>query len=108
MGTSLKGMILLLEGANSLLYEQFHGMKNQFHSIKWPPLNDTIFITHVLNLHNGCYAKDLCLNCLQKYPFMGVLFTSDPVIHVIRQRLKRPNNRTNLIALGGLTFLYCS
>ena len=59
MGTSLKGNYLLPEGANSFLYEQFliDRLENTFYHIKWPPLNVTIFITHVRNLRNGCYAN---------------------------------------------------
>ena len=30
-----------------------------FYHIKLPPLNVTIFITHVRNLRNGCYANAL-------------------------------------------------
>ena len=32
-------------------------MENHFNHIKWPPLNVTIFITHVRNLCNGCYTN---------------------------------------------------
>ena len=41
------------EGANSFLY----GMENQFYHIGRPPLNVTIFITHVRNLRNKCYSN---------------------------------------------------
>ena len=30
---------------------------NHFNHIKWPPLNVTIFITHVRNLRNRCYTN---------------------------------------------------
>ena len=36
-----------------------YSMENHFYHIKWPPLNVTIFITHVRNLRNGCYANVL-------------------------------------------------
>ena len=32
-------------------------MENHFYRIKVPHLNVTIFITHVRNLRNGCYAN---------------------------------------------------
>ena len=35
--------------------------KSLYH-IRWPPLNVTIFITHVRNLRNGCYAMLHWLN----------------------------------------------
>ena len=54
MGTSLRGKNLLPEGANSFLYS----MENYFNHIKWPPLNVTIFITHVPNLRNGRCANE--------------------------------------------------
>ena len=48
MGTSLKGKNLLPEGANSFpLREVPYGMENQFYHIRSPPLNVTIFITHM-------------------------------------------------------------
>ena len=34
---------------------------NHFYHIKWPPLNVTIFITNVRNLHNGCYTIESCV-----------------------------------------------
>ena len=34
-----------------------YSRENQFYHIKWPPLNVTIFITHVRILRNGCYAN---------------------------------------------------
>ena len=37
-------------------------MENHFYHIKWPPLNVTIFITHMQNLSNGCYAKEMHLS----------------------------------------------
>ena len=41
-------------GANSFIYEQFLiGMENHFYHIRWPPLNVTIFITHVHNCVMG-------------------------------------------------------
>ena len=54
METFLKGKNLLPdllpEGANSFLYEQFLlEWKITYHT-KWPPINDTDFITHVRNL----------------------------------------------------------
>ena len=60
MGTSLKGKNSLPKGANSFLYEQFliYSMEHHFYHIKWPPLNVTIFTTHVRNLRNGCYANE--------------------------------------------------
>ena len=33
-------------------------MENHFYYIKWSSLNASIFITHVRNLRNGCYAND--------------------------------------------------
>ena len=33
-------------------------MENHFYHIKWPPLNVTIFITHVRNVRNGSYANE--------------------------------------------------
>ena len=47
-----------------------YSMVYNFYHIKWPPLNITIFITHVRNLRNGCYANvsvgpDLSPICLQ-------------------------------------------
>ena len=46
-------------------------MENHFYHIKWPPLNVTIFITHVRSLRNGCYANrswfcDIasCISCV--------------------------------------------
>ena len=47
MGTSLKGKNLLPEGAVP------YGMENRFYHIRWSPLNDTIFITHVRNCVMG-------------------------------------------------------
>ena len=59
MGTSLTGKNLLLEGVNSFLYEQFLIVwKITFITLN-DLLNVTIFITHVRNLHNGCYTNDI-------------------------------------------------
>ena len=32
-------------------------MENHLHHIRWPPLNATIFNTHVRKLRNRCYAN---------------------------------------------------
>ena len=40
----------------SFMSSSFYNRKSFFYRIKWPPLNVTIFITHVRNLRNGCYA----------------------------------------------------
>ena len=32
-------------------------MENLFYHIKWPPLNVTIFVRHMRDLHIGCYAN---------------------------------------------------
>ena len=53
MGTSLKGKNLLPESLRAVLF----GMENHFYHIRLPPLNVTIFITHVRNLRNECYAN---------------------------------------------------
>ena len=34
-------------------------MDNYIYHIKRPPLNVTIFITHMGSLHNGCYTNDV-------------------------------------------------
>ena len=34
-----------------------YGTENHFYYIRRPPLNVTIFFTHVLNLHKGRYAN---------------------------------------------------
>ena len=60
MGTSLEGKHLLPEGANSFLYEQYLIVWKITYHIKWPPLNVTIFITHVRNLRNWHYANARC------------------------------------------------
>ena len=39
------------------LWAVLYSMENHFYHIKWPPLNVTIFIMHVRNLCNGCYAN---------------------------------------------------
>ena len=36
-----------------------YGMENHFNHIMLPPLIVTIFITHVRNLRNWCYANGL-------------------------------------------------
>ena len=36
-------------------------MENHFYNIRWSPLIVTIFIIHVHNLYNGCYANVICL-----------------------------------------------
>ena len=41
------------------LWAVSYRMENHFYRIKRPPLNVTIFITHVRNLRNGCYANAL-------------------------------------------------
>ena len=41
-------------------------MVDHLHHIKWPPLNVTIFIRHVPNLRNGCYA-----NVVNLYAFLS-------------------------------------
>ena len=53
MGTSLKGQNLLP------LYEQFLIVWKitLIYRMKWPPLNVTIFITHMSKLPNGCYTN---------------------------------------------------
>ena len=68
MGTYLKGKNLLPEGANSLLLEQFLMVwKNHFYHIRWPPLNVTIFITHVRSCANdSCFCIIKLLNTLRK------------------------------------------
>ena len=50
MGTSLKGKNLLQEGVKSEFFPLRavpYGIENHFHHIRLPPLNVTIFITHV-------------------------------------------------------------
>ena len=49
MGTALKGKNLLPERER----EQILSMENHFYHIRWPPLNVTIFITHVHNCLMG-------------------------------------------------------
>ena len=46
------------KGANSFLYEQFLIVWKITYHIKLPPMNVTIFITHVGNLRNGYYANE--------------------------------------------------
>ena len=54
IGTSLKGKNLLPEGATSIVEEQFlMTWKNHFYHVRWPPLDVTIFITHVRNCVMG-------------------------------------------------------
>ena len=58
MGTSLKGKNLLPEGANYFLYEQFLIVcKIAFNALSDLPWM-LLYITHVRNLRNGCYAND--------------------------------------------------
>ena len=68
METSLKGKNSLPGGANSFHYEQFliYSIENHFNNIKWPNFNVTIFITHVHNLRNGCYANEYD-TCIKKH-----------------------------------------
>ena len=58
MGTSLKGKNLLPEGANSFfLWAVPYSTENYYYHIEWPPFYAAIFITHVRNLRNRCYAN---------------------------------------------------
>ena len=38
-----------------------YGMENYFYNIRWPPLNVTIFITHVCNSVMGAAPMGLCM-----------------------------------------------
>ena len=41
-----------------------YSIENHFYHIKWAPLNVTIFIPHLCNLSNGCYANvNICFGC---------------------------------------------
>ena len=42
-------------------------MENHFYRIRWPPLNVTIFITHVHNLRNGSYANEKRVNKFKEF-----------------------------------------
>ena len=60
MVTSLKGKNLLPPKGSEFfpLWAVPYCMENHLYHIKWPPLNVTIFITHVRNARNGCYANE--------------------------------------------------
>ena len=56
--TSLKGKNPPPKSEFLPLWVVPYRLDNTFYHIKWPPLNITIFITHVRNLRYGCYAND--------------------------------------------------
>ena len=75
MGTSLKWKNSLPEGGSEFFHLRPvpYGMENQYYHIRWLPLNNTIFITHVRNrvvgatpmdqaMKNECYAMYNCIN----------------------------------------------
>ena len=53
-------------------------MESHLYHIKWPPLNFTIFIPHMRNLRNGCYANiaysDNLVRCITE--------THDILVHI--------------------------
>ena len=58
-------------------------MENHSYHIKWPPLNSTVFITHVRNLRNGCYANESYLNLW----YTKIYFTI-PLVYLYEARPK--------------------
>ena len=62
-------------------------MKNHFYHIRWPPLNVTIFITHVRNLTNGSHGS--YANAVP--PVSLVLMPLDPVLLLTLYQLSHYN-----------------